>query len=102
MPVSAIELFKTGVDIGDDKLCLPSELNILPTFINGANETIYSAELTIHEGRFHQVKRMFEKVGNKVIYLRRIRMKDLRLDDNLKPGEVRELTEAELSDLKEN
>ena len=100
VPVSAIELFKTGVDIGDDKLCLPSELNILPCFINGANETIYSAELTIHEGRFHQVKRMFEAVGCTVTYLKRLSMGSLLLGD-LEKGEYRKLTEEEVQALQD-
>ena len=96
-PVGAddIKLFEQGMDLGDF-VTLPASLVPL------TDTKPYFAEVTICEGKFHQVKRMFEKVGNKVIYLRRIRMKDLRLDDNLKPGEVRELTEAELSDLKES
>jgi 16S rRNA pseudouridine516 synthase len=56
--------------------------------------------LTIHEGRFHQVKRMLEAVGNEVLFLRRIRMGEVKLDENLKPGEYRRLTDKELLDLK--
>ena len=51
----------------------------------------------IHEGKFHQVKRMFEAVGNKVLYLKRTAMNGLELDGTLGTGEIRELTEAELA-----
>ena len=54
----------------------------------------------ICEGKFHQVKRMFEAVGKKVKYLRRIEMGGLKLDESLEPGECRELTEEELRLLK--
>lgn len=55
--------------------------------------------LTIHEGRFHQVKRMMEAVGKKVIYLKRISMGPLTLPENLAKGQARELTEEELAAL---
>ena len=57
---------------------------------------------TISEGKFHQVKRMFKAVGNEVKYLKRVKMGTLSLDENLKLGEYRELTEDELTKLKEN
>ena len=57
--------------------------------------------LTIREGKFHQVKRMMEAVGTPVIYLKRISMGPLTLPDDLKKGECRELTEAEIQALKE-
>ena len=89
VPESAVELFKNGVDIGDDKLTLPAELVIL-----SAKE----AELTIHEGRFHQVKRMFEAVGCTVTYLKRLSMGSLTLGD-LSLGEFRKLNENEVKNL---
>ena len=98
VPESAVELFKSGVDIGDDKLCLPSELVILPELINEAGDNVYSAELTIHEGRFHQVKRMFEAIGCTVTYLKRLTMGTLNLGD-LEKGEYRKLTEEEVQTL---
>ena len=91
VPESAVELFKNGVDIGDDKLTLPAELDIL-----SAKE----AELTIHEGRFHQVKRMFEAVGCTVTYLKRLSMGSLLLGD-LEKGEYRKLTEEEVQALQD-
>ena len=60
------------------------------------------AYITISEGKFHQVKRMFKAVGNEVRYLKRVKMGTLSLDENLKLGEYRELTEDELTKLKEN
>ena len=57
--------------------------------------------VTIHEGKFHQVKRMFEAVGSKVLYLKRLSMGTLVLDESLAPGAYRRLTEQEIQMLKE-
>lgn len=88
-----IQQFLEGVDIGDDDLTMPAKLKILKS---GETSEI---ELTIQEGRFHQVKRMFEAIGTKVTYLKRISMGPLTLGD-LQPGEVRVLTEEELEKLR--
>ena len=61
----------------------------------------YHAYLTISEGKYHQVKRMFEKVGCNVIYLKRTEFKNLNLD-NLEIGQYRKLTLEELEELKNN
>ena len=98
IPESAVEQFKNGVDIGDDKPTLPAELVILPVSKNDAGDKVYSAELTIHEGRFHQVKRMYEAVGCTVTYLKRLSMGSLTLG-NLEKGEYRKLTEDEVNAL---
>ena len=58
-------------------------------------EITTEAEVTITEGRFHQVKRMFEARGHKVIYLKRLSMGRLKLDESLPTGEYRKLTEEE-------
>ena len=58
--------------------------------------------MTIMEGKFHQVKRMFEAVGKHVVYLRRISMGPLKLDELLQPGEYRKLTDKEIQLLKES
>ena len=87
------ELFLEGLDIGDDDLTMPAKLVILKSGVTS------EIELTIQEGRFHQVKRMFEAIGTKVTYLKRISMGPLSLGD-LQPGEVRVLTETELEQLK--
>lgn len=79
-----------GVDIGDDTPTLPARVEIL-------SET--ELFLTIHEGRFHQVKRMLRAVDNQVLSLQRVRFGGLDLDETLKPGEYRELTEREVQGL---
>ena len=81
---------EAGVDIGDEKPTLPASVNIL------SDKAI---EITIHEGRFHQIKRMLETVGNKVTFLKRLQMGTLRLDESLKPGEYRRLTQREVDGL---
>lgn len=88
-----VDAFKQGVDIGEEKLTLPADLEILKS------EDISEIELTIREGKFHQVKRMFQAVGKEVIYLKRLRMGSLILDENLKTGDYRKLTEREIKDL---
>lgn len=85
------ELFLQGVDIGDEKLTMPADLEIL------SSANISEIKLTIREGRFHQVKRMFEAVGKKVLFLKRIEMGGLKLDESLKPGEYRKLTKDEIN-----
>ena len=85
-----------GVDIGEKKLTLPAKLEIL-----SASETESEILLTIHEGKFHQVKRMTEAVGKKVTYLKRISMGPLILPDALGKGSCRFLTEAELDALRQ-
>ena len=87
-----VEAFLSGMDLGDF-VAKPGVLKIL------SETEPYFAEVTISEGKFHQVKRMFEKRGNKVLYLKRIKMKDLCLDESLCLGEIRELTEAEIEGL---
>ncbi|HWT76444.1 MAG TPA: pseudouridine synthase [Mobilitalea sp.] len=86
--------FLKGVDIGEESLTLPAKLTIL------ASDDISEIELTIQEGKFHQVKRMFEAVGKEVIYLKRLSMGSLVLDPNLEIGEYRELTKEEVDKLK--
>ncbi len=93
VPDHAKALFKNGIDIGDPKPALPAELEIL------SEENIHSANLTIYEGRFHQVKRMFHAVGCEVTYLKRIRVGNFTLED-LAPGEYRKLTAEEVGQLR--
>ena len=85
-----VRLFAEGVDIGDEKPTLPAELTVL------SSGEISEIELVIREGRFHQVKRMFQAAGGEVIYLKRLRMGSLVLDRELQPGEYRKLTEEEV------
>ena len=58
--------------------------------------------ITIREGKFHQVKRMFQAVGNQVVFLKRISMGSLKLDEKLKPGDYRLLTQEEIARLKKH
>lgn len=77
-----------GVDIGDEKPTLPAKVKPVP----GSLEELL---LTIQEGRFHQVKRMLMAVENEVVYLKRLSMGPLWLEDSLKKGCFRPLTEEE-------
>ena len=90
---SDIETFKQGVTLDDGYHTKPGELKILAS---GEQSEI---ELMIQEGKFHQVKRMFEAVGKKVTYLKRLSMGSLELDSELPIGEYRHLTEEELKAL---
>ena len=85
-----IRLFAEGVDIGDEKLCMPA-------LLERANDNGDEIRITIKEGRFHQVKRMFEAVGKEVLYLKRESMGPFTLDEQLPAGSYRTLTEEELS-----
>lgn len=89
-----IQAFAAGVDIGDEAPTLPAVLEI--PHVEQANEVL----VTLHEGRFHQVKRMFEARGNNVVYLKRISMGALCLDPALAEGESRRLTQQELACLR--
>lgn len=97
------EAMEKGVDIGEEKLTLPAKLEILSVKKISQNPEKWQSEihLTICEGKFHQVKRMMEAVGKKVVYLKRISMGSLTLPESLLKGECRQLTEEELSVLKE-
>ena len=90
-----IEAFKNGLDLGDFT-SLPSKLEIV------SSGEISEAKITICEGKFHQVKRMFEKVEKNVVYLKRIRMGSLYFDDSLSLGECRKLTNEEIAKLLKN
>lgn len=88
-----IEAMRAGVTLDDGYETKPGELVILEA---GPMSKI---ELTIQEGKFHQVKRMFEAVGKKVVYLKRLSMGSLVLDEELELGDYRELTKEELEQL---
>lgn len=88
-----IDVFAKGLDIGEGEYTKPAKLIVLKS------DVISEIELTIQEGKFHQVKRMFEAVGKKVIYLKRLEMGTLKLDEGLALGEYRPLTQKELEDL---
>ncbi|MBZ9633315.1 pseudouridine synthase [Clostridium sp. FP1] len=88
--------FKNGVVIDDGYKCMPAILEVL-----SANENGSEVMVTIQEGKFHQVKRMFESVNKKVVFLRRISFGPLKLDESLSEGQYRELSEEEINSLKQ-
>lgn len=90
-----IEAFKKGITLDDGYVCKEAKLEILNASDEGSE-----INLTIQEGKFHQVKRMFEAVDKKVVYLKRIEFGGLSLDEELEEGEYRELTQEELAQLK--
>ena len=90
------EAFREGVNIGTEEKeewTRPGVLEILKS------EEVSEIRLTIQEGKYHQVKRMFQAVGKEVLYLKRESMGCLKLDETLKPGEYRPLTKKELEDV---
>ncbi|MDQ0430431.1 16S rRNA pseudouridine516 synthase [Planomicrobium stackebrandtii] len=87
--------FEKGVELDDGYVTKPAILNILES------GPVSKIELTITEGKFHQVKRMFESVGKRVVYLKRLSMGPLSLDPELGLGEYRHLTEEEVTSLKQ-
>lgn len=86
-----IEVFASGMTIDGGEECMPAQLTM--------TDDPHVVRLVLHEGKYHQVKRMMEAVGNKVTHLKRIRMGGILLDPNLAAGECREITQEELSEL---
>ena len=89
-------LFRDGLVLTDGLECLPADLEILSV---SDDDYVSEAEITIREGKFHQVKRMFASIGSEVIYLKRLSMGPISLDPGLAPGEYRRLTPEELTAL---
>ncbi len=85
------KLFKAGIILEDGTLCKPATLEY--------TENMQECFVILHQGMFHQVKRMFESVDNKVIFLKRVQIGGVELDKNLKLGEVRELSDLEKSSI---
>ncbi len=88
-----VEAFANGLEIDGGERCLPAKLMIDTV---DRSENCSTIRLILHEGKFHQVKRMVQAVGKEVVYLKRIRMGGLVLEDDLALGEYRELTDADL------
>lgn len=84
--------FRNGITLDDGYKCLEAKLEILTS-----SDDVSEVRVTIQEGKFHQVKRMFEAVNKKVVYLKREEFGGLLLDPDLEEGEYRELTDTELS-----
>jgi len=86
-----VKAFANGILFKDETYkCLPAKLEILET----GSES--KCKITIREGKFHQIKRMFEAIDKNVTYLKRMTMGPIVLDESLEPGQYRELTEAEM------
>ena len=108
LPDDAKEQFEQGIVLRDGTPTLPGQLEILhkgeylPEQEPSVEASLSEIRLTIHEGKFHQVKRMFEALGCKVVYLKRMSMGSLQLDEHLLPGQYRKLTEEELQKLQED
>ncbi len=86
-----IEALEAGIQINEEERCEPAAVRQISDD---------EMELTIHEGKFHQIKRMMHAVGNEVVYLKRLQMGSLKLDESLACGEYRPLSEAEIHALK--
>lgn len=93
-----VRAFSAGVTLDDGYETMPAQLTVREQ-VSGENGMLSRITLTIHEGKFHQVKRMFQSVGKEVVYLRRVSMGPLHLDETLALGEYRELTDSELATL---
>lgn len=91
LPSDGAKRFEEGVLLEDGTRTLPAHLKVLDKS---------QAQVTIHEGKFHQVKRMFQALGCEVVYLKRLAMGPLALDGSLEPGQYRPLREAEVQSLK--
>ncbi|QXE00746.1 pseudouridine synthase [Terribacillus sp. DMT04] len=91
-----IKQFEAGVTLDDEYVTKPAILKILKA------GPVSEIEIIITEGKFHQIKRMFEAVNMEVTYLKRLQMGSLKLDEDLQLGEYRELSDEELSSLMEH
>lgn len=87
-----VEAFMEGLDIGDDKRTLPARLTVRKS------GQVSEVEVIVCEGRFHQIKRMFQAVGKEVIYLKRISFGKLVLDNTLKVGQYRKVKKEDILD----
>lgn len=96
VPADAAERFSAGIRVGQEYKAMPAKLEVL-SVLNGISEV----HITLREGKFHQVKRMCHEIGCEVIYLKRISMGALKLDETMKPGECRRLTAEEVALLQE-
>lgn len=97
------ERMEQGMELLDGTKVQPAGLLVERSWTEpgeAGEESFCEARLTIHEGKFHQVKRMFEACGGEVVYLKRLSMGPLTLPDSLAPGEYRPLTKEEIEALK--
>lgn len=88
----AEDILGQGIKLTDGTRCMPSQIKRIKEC---------ECNIILHQGMFHQVKRMFEALDNKVVYLKRVRIGNVWLDEKLKSGEVRELSDEEIFRLTE-
>ncbi|MFL0194210.1 pseudouridine synthase [Clostridium sp. WILCCON 0269] len=93
--ISDVEKFEKGIVLKDGYNCLPAKLKIIESDGNGS-----IVEVTVQEGKFHQIKRMFNVLGKNVVYLKRIKFGPINLDEDLLEGEYRELYREEIESVK--
>ncbi|MCR5214503.1 MAG: rRNA pseudouridine synthase [Eubacterium sp.] len=106
IPENAVELFDVGLDIGDDKPTMPARLKIYDNPLDTADKSIIekveeypdtrAVSIGLTEGRYHEIKRMFEVLGCKVEYLKRISMGGLVLNNEMEPGDYTSLSQDEI------
>ena len=94
-----IEKFMNGFKVDNELTALPARLEVLDYNKEDNYSKVY---VTVHEGKFHQIKRMFAAVDSEVLFLKRVTFGPLSLDKNLKQGEFRPLNVEEISALKNN
>ena len=92
-----VDAFQDGIDIGEPMPTLPAKLRVI-----SGNQEESRVEVVITEGKYHQIKRMFAARGREVLYLKRISMGSLTLDNTLKKGEYRPLSRQEITELRQS
>lgn len=95
-----IATFERGVEIGDDDLDVAMPAKLVVQHLD-VEQNVSLVEITIQEGKFHQVKRMIQAVNKKVVYLKRIAFGPMKLPEDLALGEHRPLTKDEIQTLQE-
>jgi len=97
VPEGAEERFAEGIMVGQDYQTMPAGLKVLSY---DTETDVSEVHITLREGKFHQVKRMCHEIGCEVLYLKRLSMGSIQLDENLLPGEVRRLAKEEIEKLR--
>jgi 16S rRNA pseudouridine516 synthase len=90
-----VNRFKNGIVLKDGYKCMPALLHIMESGSDGSR-----VKVIIQEGKFHQIKRMFNSLGKNVVYLRRIQFGPIKLEDSLDEGKYRELSKEEIEKIK--
>jgi 16S rRNA pseudouridine516 synthase len=88
---SYVRAFESGMEIDGGDICKPAKIDIC------ADK--HEVFITISEGMYHQIKRMISALGNSVVYLKRIQIGGVKLDENLAPGQCREMLHKEVTEL---